>query len=127
MSDATVAGNEPAFPRSTPLGAHGVNKRDYFAAIAMQGCIADSENASSPLEIAEWSFIMANCMVDKSEAQTREATSEKDAAEGCVDDLLKLAGDVAEHFKDTDAPLGVRARAILARIEPPEGPVPDAR
>lgn len=37
----------------------------------------------------------------------------------CIDGLLELAEAVAEHFADTDAPLGERARAIIARATTP--------
>ena len=34
-------------------------------------------------------------------------------------DLLEVARRIAEHFKDTDAPLGIAARAALAKASPP--------
>jgi len=64
--------NPPAFPLhnhgAQTLGLHvtGMTLRDYFAARAMQGIIY--EGAESSLEIAKWSYEMADAMLKARES-----------------------------------------------------------
>jgi len=43
--------------------SHGLTKREYFAAMTMQGFLADSRNGK-PEEFAHWSVIMADALIE---------------------------------------------------------------
>ena len=65
-------GNIPAFPvyprieagKSSQInGAVGMTLRDYFAAKAMQGMMADHGLDRSPAELSEWAYKIADAML----------------------------------------------------------------
>jgi len=51
-----------AFPNMT--GQQGMDLRDYFAAKAMQGMMADHTRDNYPEEIAEYAYKIADAMVE---------------------------------------------------------------
>jgi hypothetical protein len=57
---------EQAFPNPHRTDISGMTLRDYFAAKAMQGILY--EGAESSLEIAKWSYEMADAMLKAREA-----------------------------------------------------------
>lgn len=53
----------PAYPAKASTGIFlGMTLRDYFAAKAMQACIARGDDSNRP-GIAEWSYAMADTML----------------------------------------------------------------
>ena len=57
----------PAFPLDLKVGddhywAHGMNLRDYMAAKAMQGMLADSVNISNQ-DLADFAYAVADAML----------------------------------------------------------------
>ena len=57
--------NQPAFP--TPLhSGNGMTLRDYFAAKAMQGLVANSN--TNPMDIAKAAYVVADFMMKAREA-----------------------------------------------------------
>ena len=67
---STTNNGGPAFPGTqyasgiSPTGhAEGMTLRDYFAAKAMQGMLADSEVVASQEQLAEASYKMADAML----------------------------------------------------------------
>jgi len=60
--------NDPAFPVSPAdySAKHGLTKREYFAAMAMQGICANSSLAerSSYNSFAEWSVQQADALIE---------------------------------------------------------------
>lgn len=72
MSTTLDNGNMPAFPvyprieagKSSQInGAVGMTLRDYFAAKAMQGMMADHTRDNSPAELSEWAYKIADAML----------------------------------------------------------------
>ena len=66
MSDTNTGG--PAFPSHGSMGevAHeGMTLRDYFAAKAMQGFMANKSNPMhyQPEEDAQWAYMIADAML----------------------------------------------------------------
>jgi hypothetical protein len=53
--------NDPAFPASTDHEFSGLTKREYFAAMALQGFLADGD---SPDEAAEWAVESADYLIE---------------------------------------------------------------
>ena len=66
MSKAINTGG-PAFPPSNPGYAHGMTLRDYFAAKAMQGSLAEGSEVYKPSDFAEWCYAMADAMLEARE------------------------------------------------------------
>jgi hypothetical protein len=61
--------NTPAFPNPHLRGDEGMTLRDYFAAKAMQGLLANSECPLKPLdEVPQASYKMADAMLIAREA-----------------------------------------------------------
>lgn len=58
MADDTT----PAFPMTGDEIATGLTMRDYFAAKAMQGMLAASENYPTP-ELADYAYQVADAML----------------------------------------------------------------
>ena len=55
---------DPAFPSQYSLPRNqGITARDYFAAKAMQGMMADHTRDNSPAEISEWAYKIADAML----------------------------------------------------------------
>ena len=62
---------EPAFPFQTDSLSYGMTLRDYFAAKAMQGFLANPQwNALDPERIAEWSYDQADAMMEARKNET---------------------------------------------------------
>ena len=70
--EGNYGGNIPAFPvyprieagKSSQInGAVGMTLRDYFAAKAMQGMMADYTRAFETAEISEWAYKIADAML----------------------------------------------------------------
>lgn len=62
----------PAFPAQhfdLTDAEHGMTLRDYFAAKAMQGCVAGAQNnvVINPQRVAEWSYEVADAMLKERE------------------------------------------------------------
>jgi hypothetical protein len=69
MSNTNTGG--PAFPRSGDFNAQtGMTLRDYFAAKAMQGFMANKSNPMhyQPEEDAQWAYMIADAMLKAREA-----------------------------------------------------------
>ena len=50
--------------RVTSIGGHdGMNLRDYFAAKALQGLLADGVGSLMDEELADWSYKLADAMM----------------------------------------------------------------
>ena len=52
-------GDAPAFPQSKDVGWHGLTKREYFAAVALQGLLAKGDaglesDAEKAVQWANW-------------------------------------------------------------------------
>ena len=61
----------PAFPPSNPGYAHGMTLRDYFAAKAMQGLLAQSQGTALGSRVeaaAEYAYAMADAMLEARES-----------------------------------------------------------
>jgi hypothetical protein len=57
-----------AFPSVT--GAVGMDLRDYFAAKAMQGILANPEyTTANAWEITEWAYLQADKMLERKESK----------------------------------------------------------
>jgi hypothetical protein len=66
--DSILGDGDPAFPQKEPLTSdcHGMSLRDYFAAKAMQGLLAQSMGTAlgSPVEeAAAYAYAMADAML----------------------------------------------------------------
>ena len=60
----------PAFPRTDGVGAYeqdGMSLRDYFAGHALAGICADSSYYMIKDDLAEWSYRMADAMIEARE------------------------------------------------------------
>jgi hypothetical protein len=68
MSNDTNTGG-PAFPNPHYVNHKGMTLRDYFAAKAMQGLLADSEVSGTPNEFALRSYAMADAMIQARDAK----------------------------------------------------------
>ena len=83
-------GNDPAFSRASVFGededrpgnvatyddgATGLTKREYFAAMAMQGIISDAETvrnvASGPVPIQQVAVMYADALIDALNAEAK--------------------------------------------------------
>ena len=55
----------PAFPQPTDstLSWQGMTLRDYFAAKAMQGSLANDDDINYPDKFAEWCYEIADAML----------------------------------------------------------------
>jgi hypothetical protein len=60
-----IDSNSPAFPMGE-RGHSGLSKREYFAAMAMQGFIASSEKINNEI-LARWSVEIADVLLEKLE------------------------------------------------------------
>ena len=61
--------NIPAFPAmhyDLAEGEHGLTMRDYFAAKAMQGLVAN--NNTNPFEISKAAYVVADAMMEARQA-----------------------------------------------------------
>ena len=71
MSGRTDGSNGgPAFPRTDVFGSgeqDGMSLRDYFAGQALAGICADSNLDMTKDNIAEWSYRMADAMIEARE------------------------------------------------------------
>lgn len=56
--------SKPAFPSEI---SSGMSLRDYFAAKAMQGSLADDAVVHSPAAFAEWCYELADAMLEARE------------------------------------------------------------
>lgn len=60
--------NDAAFARPASennMGEYGLSKREYFAALALQGLLSDSgETYPMPKEISEWAVKYADALID---------------------------------------------------------------
>ena len=56
--------NKAAFPSGN---SYGMTLRDYFAAKAMQGSLADDAVVHSPAAFAEWCYELADAMLEARE------------------------------------------------------------
>ena len=61
MSEINTGG--PASPPSNPGYAHGMTLRDYFAAKAMQGGMANNRPAADTAGWAKWAYQVADAML----------------------------------------------------------------
>ena len=66
--DPILGDGDPAFPQKEPLTSdcHGMSLRDYFAAKAMNGLLAQSMGTalgSEPKHAAEYAYAMADAML----------------------------------------------------------------
>ncbi len=57
----------PAFPQKEPLASdcHGMTLRDYFAAAAITGLIAQSDKAGRADEFARQAYVVADAMLEE--------------------------------------------------------------
>jgi hypothetical protein len=68
MSTHKTAPNDPAFPEVQELPqfnrhTYGLTKREYFAAMAMQGLLACPNNVNMAQDIAKGAVIMADQLI----------------------------------------------------------------
>jgi len=68
MSNHKTAPNEPSFPEVQELPqfnkhTYGLTKREYFAAMAMQGLLACPNNVNMAQDIAKGAVIMADQLI----------------------------------------------------------------
>lgn len=59
----------PAFPSTVDLRKEGLTKLEYFAAAAMQGCLASAigDNYPSAMYVAEYSVAYAKALIKELE------------------------------------------------------------
>jgi hypothetical protein len=62
ISERFVAGHGTLEEKVKSVG--GLSIRDYFAAAALTGFYANSETAASDLELAIWSYSIADAMIE---------------------------------------------------------------
>lgn len=61
MTKANTDGDDDAFPSEYESG---LSKREYFAAMALQGiCAADTGNRESSPKLAEWALAAADALI----------------------------------------------------------------
>jgi hypothetical protein len=70
MTNQPINDGGPAFPHTTQwdgitpaINCHGISMRDYFAAAALQGCLASFESTGTPYGYALIAYEYADAML----------------------------------------------------------------
>jgi hypothetical protein len=64
LSVMTYDSNHPVSPQYTTNWHEGMDLRDYFAAKAMNGMMADPTHDPYPEEAAKWAYKIADAMME---------------------------------------------------------------
>lgn len=71
--------DEPAFPCTNMHDNKGITKLEYFSAMALQGCLANSQyRVADHKEIEEYSMTKARNIICEMYNETRTGKKEKD-------------------------------------------------
>jgi|DEB3_MinimDraft_2_1074329.scaffolds.fasta_scaffold00813_13 hypothetical protein len=65
MSEQPINDGGPAFPLNDPLKSTGMTLRDYFAAAALQGMLANSKNYDSFDGYSDAAYEYADAMLER--------------------------------------------------------------
>jgi len=65
MTNRETNGNDLSYPFDSFFASKSLTKREYFAAMAMQGLVSDSDNNITYDTVAEFSVMMADKLISE--------------------------------------------------------------